>query len=218
MGQVTLTFDNGPDPVVTPHVLDVLARHRVSAMFFVCGKCLDAPGGLDLARQIEAAGHILGNHSYSHETPLGDDPREDHVAQELVRTEALLDQVWTGRRWFRPFGGGGKLGPHLFSKASVEFLQAGGYTCALWNSVPGDWLDAEGWVANALADADREAHTVVVLHDILPDAMKHLDGFLTELEARGHRFTDTLPEDCLPMIDGAPQPSLQANVKERPNA
>ncbi len=209
MGRVCLTFDNGPDPTVTPHVLDVLERHRASALFFVLGHKLDEPHGLDLARRITDAGHRLGNHSYSHEIPLGVDERPDHVALEIERTEERLARVWDGPKWFRPFGGGGKLGPHLLSEASAEYLKTHGYTCVLWNSVPGDWLDATGWVARALEDIERQEHTLVVLHDYLPEPMERLDDFLSEVVARGHRFTDALPPSCLPIVDGQPQASLR---------
>lgn len=63
-GCVALTFDDGPDPEVTPQVLDVLAQHRVHATFFVIGKALAAQP--DLARRMLAEGHAIGNHSWQH--------------------------------------------------------------------------------------------------------------------------------------------------------
>lgn len=216
MAQVHLTFDNGPHPIGTPAVLDVLSARGLSASFFVLGKHLATWEGADLARRIRDEGHRLGNHSFTHETPLGEDPRPDAVHLELQRTQDLLDTLWEGPRWFRPFGGGGKLGPHLLSPATVTWLQAQGSTCILWNSVPGDWLDADGWVARALADAERLDHDVLVLHDILPDAMRHLDRFLGALVDAGHTFTDTFPPDCLPLVEGQPQPGLDRFVQESP--
>ena len=215
MARICLSFDNGPDPEVTPTVLDVLAQHELRASFFVLGHKLAEPSGLALARRIRDAGHRLGNHSFSHETPLGEDPRPDAVEIEIAETEALLRPVWDAPRLFRPFGGGGVLGPHLLSPASVEYLRARRYTCVLWNCVPGDWKDAEGWVEVALRDADAagdEGHLLVVLHDFMPEPMAHLDRFLTELRARGHSFTHELPEDCLPMVEGEPRPDLDDYV------
>lgn len=218
MGRLHLTFDNGPHPEGTPMVLDVLARHGITATFFVLGKELATPTGMGLARRIVDAGHRLGNHSYSHAVPLGEDPRPDAVEQELTRTQDLLDTVWDGPLWFRPFGGGGKLGPHLLSPDAVSWMQARKATCVLWTSVPGDWLDAHGWPAQALVDADTQDHDVLVLHDILPEAMQHLDGFLALLSDRGTTFTDALPTGVLPVIDGAPQDSLEACVGRPPQA
>lgn len=214
MTDLHLTFDNGPHPEVTPRVLDVLARHDVTATFFVLGKHLATPVGARLARQIAAAGHRLGNHSYTHEVPLGRDRRPDAVERELVRTQQLLDDIWSGPRWFRPFGGGGALGPHLLSPQSVEWLCRRKHTCVLWSSVPGDWRDPHGWVEQALTDVSTRTTTVMVLHDILPEAMAHLDRFVRTLRERGHTFTTDLPAELLPVIDGVPQPGLERYVNQ----
>lgn len=211
--QVHLTFDNGPHPEVTPVVLKVLAQRGLTATFFVLGKHLATEEGMTLAKQIRDAGHRLGNHSYTHEIPLGEDPRPEAVSQELEATQALLDQVWEGPRWFRPFGGGGILGPHLLSEESVSWLLQRSFTCVLWNSVPGDWKEPQAWVERALDDAETLSHSVVVLHDILPEAMRHLDRYLGSLEDRGHTFTDTFPLTCTPIIEGRPQPALSQFVQ-----
>jgi peptidoglycan/xylan/chitin deacetylase (PgdA/CDA1 family) len=61
---VSLTFDDGPDPVHTPQVLDILARAGVAATFFLVGR--RARAAPDLARRIAGEGHDLGNHTWSH--------------------------------------------------------------------------------------------------------------------------------------------------------
>lgn len=213
MGSVHLSFDNGPDPEVTPRVLDVLDDHGARATFFLVGKNLETSEGAATAQRIRERGHRLGSHSYTHGTPLGDDLGEEAVARELEQTQLLLDRFWSGPRWFRPFGGGGEIGPHLLSPEAVSWLERRRVTCVLWNSVPGDWKDPEGWVGRALDDAERQAETLVVLHDILPGAMARLDRFLGELTARGHRFTDDFPASCLPIIDGVRQPGLEDYVR-----
>lgn len=63
--RIALTFDDGPDPVWTPKVLDVLARHGVRGTFFVTGRA--AATSPELLRRIVAEGHALGNHSVSHQ-------------------------------------------------------------------------------------------------------------------------------------------------------
>lgn len=62
--RIALSFDDGPDPDVTPQVLDVLAQHGTRATFFVIGKWLDAHP--ELAQRIVDDGHVLGNHSWGH--------------------------------------------------------------------------------------------------------------------------------------------------------
>lgn len=213
MAEVHLTFDNGPHPEGTPRVLEALARHDAHATFFVLGKHVATSEGRALAEAARDAGHRLGNHSYTHEVPLGEDPGADAVARELTRTQDLLEQIWPGPRWFRPFGGGGALGPHLLSPAAVDWLRARRATCVLWNCVPGDWKDAEGWVARALEDVQEQPTSVLVLHDAAPEAMKHLDRFLGELFARGHELTSALPAALTPVIEGVPQAGLHEYVR-----
>src|SRR5580700_9858918 len=69
---VTFTFDDGPFPETTPVVLHVLAKHNVRATFFWIGRYLDgdserAIATRDTARQVAAAGHLVGNHTHDHQ-------------------------------------------------------------------------------------------------------------------------------------------------------
>ena len=217
MARVHLTFDNGPHPEGTPLVLQVLEAHSYTATFFVLGKHLATSEGRALAERCVAAGHRLGHHSWSHTTPLGDDLDPGAVDRELEDTHTLLRGVWDGPRWFRPFGGGGVLGPHLFSPGAVQWLRDQAYTAVLWNSVPGDWKDPDGWVDVALADADRLDDVVVVLHDVVPAAMRHLDRFLVALRERGHTIAHHWPASVTPIVEGRAGPGLVGMVR-RPSA
>jgi peptidoglycan-N-acetylglucosamine deacetylase len=202
MGEVALSFDNGPDPEVTPMVLDVLARRGIKASFFVLGMHLKSPERLKLAERAAAEGHRIGNHSFSHRVPLGLDPAPEAVEREIGATERILGALAQNPKLFRPFGGGGKIGPHLLSPAAVDHLTTNHYTCVLWNSVPEDWIDQDAWVERALTDAASRDHTLVVMHDILPRAMSHLDRFIGTLLDGGHRITDSFPAECVPIEGG----------------
>jgi peptidoglycan-N-acetylglucosamine deacetylase len=199
---VTLTFDNGPDREVTPRVLDVLDRRGVRAHFFVLGKHVATPAGAELVARAHAAGHLIGNHSYHHAVPLGDDLGEDAVAREIVATQALLEPLVPGARRFRPFGGGGAIGPHLLSAPAAAHLIAERYTCVLWNAVPRDWEDPDGWAARALDDLAARDHTVVVLHDVAGACLAGLDAFVRGAQARGARLVLDVPVACTPIVDG----------------
>lgn len=202
MPQVTLSFDNGPDPDVTPGVLDVLASRGVTAHFFVLGKQLVDIAGRRLVERARDEGHLIGNHSFSHAVPLGQDPRADAVEREIAATEALLTPIVPGPRRFRPFGGNGALGPHLLSQRAVDYLVAQGYSCVLWNSVPRDWVDPAAWAARAVADCAERSHTLVVLHDVPDACLAGLPGFIDAVRARGMQFVPELPLECMPIVDG----------------
>lgn len=217
MGRLTLTFDNGPSPETTPAVLDELAARGLHAYFFVVGRQVDGPGGADLVRRAPAAGHRIGNHSMTHDVPLGRSSDPGHVAAEIEAPQARLDELGvTGDPpLFRPFGGGGHLGPHLLSRQAADHLRGRGYTIVLWNSVPVDWEPPfDAWVDRALADLDRRDHTVVVLHDLPSGAMDHLPRFLDEVEARGIEITLDLPDGCTPLRAGVPGPGFDGCVAD----
>jgi peptidoglycan/xylan/chitin deacetylase (PgdA/CDA1 family) len=201
---VTLTFDNGPAPGTTDRVLDVLADRGLAATFFVVGSMLEQPGARDRAERAAAEGHWIGNHSMTHSTPLGEQPDPAYAAREIGATQDLLGDLAHERRFFRPFGLGGLIGPHLLSPSAVDVLCDGSYTCVLWTSVPRDWEDTAGWVDTALADAERQDHAVVVLHDLPTGAMDALPAFLDELDGRGIEVVQDFPADVLPIERGMP--------------
>jgi peptidoglycan-N-acetylglucosamine deacetylase len=198
--KVTLTFDNGPEAQVTPGVLDCLARHRIQTTFFVLGRKAVAPEGVAIIRRAIDEGHWIANHTFTHSAPLGRLDRADAL-REFEQAEQALAWITQPRRLFRP-PGSGQLGRHLLHPAVVEKLIEGLYTCVLWNSVPGDFRDPDGWLERALADCRSRPWTLVVLHDLPNGAMAHLDEFITRLEKEGFEFTQEFPPDCVPILDG----------------
>ena len=70
MFDLTLTFDNGPEPDVTPHVLDILKAHDIKSTFFVIGEKLADPARRRLAVRAHHEGHWIGNHTFKHTVPL----------------------------------------------------------------------------------------------------------------------------------------------------
>ena len=202
MFDLTLTFDNGPDPEVTPRVLDVLQARSLRSTFFVLGRKLGDPVGQDLARRIRAEGHRIANHTFTHAVPLGENPALDVVETEIVATDRLLEEIGTPTRLFRPFGGGGNLDRRLLKRSVVDHLVAERYSCVLWNSIPRDWADPEGWVETALDQCRSQPWSLMVLHDLPTGAMDLLDAFLDTAEALGARFRADFPPDCVPILDG----------------
>ena len=206
--EICLSFDNGPEPEATPSVLDVLAHRRIPALFFVIGEKLRNPKARALAEQARDAGHRIGNHTLTHGAPLG--RRSDAEAvHEISETDALIGDLAAPERYFRPNGGGGALGAHLLNGAAARHLVAHQATMVLWNAVPGDFRDADGWPATAHAMLRAaQAPVMLVLHDLPNGAMRHLDRFLGEVLDQGWRFSADPPLGWVPLRRGVPGPDF----------
>lgn len=199
---VTLTFDNGPEPSVTPHVLEVLERERIRATFFVLGAKLADPARRKLAERAHAAGHWIGNHTMTHGTPLGKLTEAGAARREILDTQKLLGKLSHPDRLFRPFGGGGALGPHLLNQEAVDVLQQEKMTCVLWNAIPRDFDNPDDWTDLALEQCLAQPSTLLVLHDLPNGAMKHLASFISSLRDRGASFQQEFPPECVPIRRG----------------
>ena len=202
MSKLTLTFDNGPSVEITPQVLDILAQYGIKSTFFVCGKNISHEPQRAILERAKREGHWLGNHTFSHAIQLGatDDPAAPR--QEIGRTQALLGELAGAERLFRPYGGGGVIGPRLLSPAALAFLVGGKYTCVLWNSIPRDWEDPTGWPERALSDIISREWTLLVLHDLPTGAMPHLPRFLDRVREAGVAIVQAFPDACVPIRRG----------------
>lgn len=87
---VALSFDDGPDPEVTPEILDLLKQHKAKATFFVIGRHLQQYP--ELGRRIVEEGHELGNHSWTHARTLNFRGAK-HQQTEIERCNALIQSI-----------------------------------------------------------------------------------------------------------------------------
>jgi peptidoglycan/xylan/chitin deacetylase (PgdA/CDA1 family) len=127
--QLAITFDDGPNPAITPQLLDLLARYNAKSTFFVVGKFVREC--LGLVKEISARGHLLGNHTDSHPNLFFCGPEETH--QELLRcTDAIQQASWSAPVWFRPpFG--------YRSPWLSEIVHRQDMRSVMWTLLPGDW-------------------------------------------------------------------------------
>jgi cellulose synthase/poly-beta-1,6-N-acetylglucosamine synthase-like glycosyltransferase/peptidoglycan/xylan/chitin deacetylase (PgdA/CDA1 family) len=185
---IALTFDDGPDPVWTPRILEVLARHRAHATFFVIGSRVNRDPAL--TRRLLAEGHEIGSHTFTH-TDLGALPGW-RLSAELSLTRNAVAAA-TGRRpvLLRP--------PYSSVPDSVG---AAGYTGLRRAGAAGHVvvltdLDTRDWArpgVPAILRAARPAGgagAIVTLHDAGGDrgqTVAALDLLIPRLQARGYRF------------------------------
>jgi peptidoglycan/xylan/chitin deacetylase (PgdA/CDA1 family) len=153
---VTLTFDDGPDPVWTNAVLDVLRRHDVRATFFCTGGNASAhPKELE---RIHRDGHLIGNHTWSH--PFLDELSVDELRRQVDETWSVIGRVvdLPRQRFFRPPYGSR-------TEQALDWLAGSGMVTTLWDVAPDDWSmpgteEIVGRTVGAVADG-----SIVLLHD-----------------------------------------------------
>jgi peptidoglycan/xylan/chitin deacetylase (PgdA/CDA1 family) len=155
-GEVAITFDDGPDPEVTPRVLDLLDAHGAKASFFCVGeRAAAAPG---LAREIVRRGHSVENHSLRHSTGFGwYGPWR--LARELEGAQrALADATGVAPRFFRaPFGTRNPLLDPVLARLDLDLVS--------WTRRGYDTVDADpGRVLGRLVDR-LQPGDVLLLHD-----------------------------------------------------
>jgi peptidoglycan/xylan/chitin deacetylase (PgdA/CDA1 family) len=127
--KLALTFDDGPNPKITPELLDLLDRFHARATFFVIGRfASECP---ELLCEIVKRGHTLGNHTASHPNLIWRSASQ--IREELRQcNEAISAATGAPPRWFRPpFG---MRNPWVIPEA-----EAMGLHTVLWTLLPGDW-------------------------------------------------------------------------------
>ncbi len=217
MFDLTLTFDNGPEPGVTPRVLDILAERGIKSTFFVIGEKLGDPVRRGLAVRAHDEGHWIGNHTFTHSVPLGQQRDAATAQNEIGKTQAAIGGLAHTNRWFRPFGGGGNLDDRLLKPSVVDYLTGHKHSCVLWNAIPRDWADPDGWVDRALEQCRSQPWSLLVLHDLPTGAMNHLERFLDRATDAGARFHQDFPPDCVPIRSGEivlPIDAYVSNIEE----
>ena len=160
-GELALTFDDGPNPAWTPRLLDLLAEHNVHATFFLIGRF--AKVERELARRIADAGHLIGNHTWSH-PDLSRLP-DSNVLDELTRTNDLLAEI-TGNPmiYFRPPFGARR--PYV-----LKLARQLGLVPVTWNAMTTDWNEpsadkiSKNLVGKIETNQRRGYATNIVLHD-----------------------------------------------------
>jgi peptidoglycan/xylan/chitin deacetylase (PgdA/CDA1 family) len=159
--EIALTFDDGPNDVVTERLLDVLAQHNVRASFFLIGRYVRQRP--QITRAIAASGHLVGNHTMTH--PWLAWQSSARIRQELTDCNNILeDTLGVPVRYFRP--------PHGARRPAVlGIARSLGLVPVQWNIIPKDWqlVGAEEIAARTIRgitrNQQRNRASNVVLHD-----------------------------------------------------
>lgn len=175
LAKVALTFDDGPHPVYTPRLLDGLKARGVCATFFVVGE--NIPGNEAILKRMDAEGHLIGNHTYSH-IKLSD-LDSARACAEVEKTNALIEGA-TGKEpeFIRP--------PFGAWKKTMECSL--GMLPVLWDVDPLDWT-----TKNTAAVVERvlkgtEPGAIILLHDYYSSSVDAALQIVDALTQRGYEF------------------------------
>lgn len=188
-GVVYLTFDDGPDELFTPVLLDLLDHHGARATFFLLGRNLAARWGSDQVQDLLNRGHAVGNHSIHHRRLTEYHPWS--VAADLEGASVLIADR-TGYRptcWRAPYGDRNLMVDTV--AASLDLAHVG------WTADPQEWRHP--WVPVVVDYLTRERHdgSIVLLHDRKWHALHIVDDLLPAFHDDGWHF-EVLPSCRVP--------------------
>lgn len=205
---ISLSFDDGPDPKVTPRLLDVLKANKIHATFFVVGRYVSQHP--ELIERMRREGHAIGVHTVSHpniaQVPDWIERGELNLSERLIRQTAGVGASY----WRMPYDGLDE----SFAQEGIDGIlraQQLGYTFAAYDWDTQDWLHAENangtWRDIPLPDLSKGKPLTILLHDAggpnrmrTVDYVSHLIGYAT---AHGYTFT-TMPQVVPELAGGNP--------------
>jgi len=129
--KLALTFDDGPNPAITPKLLDLLDRYKAKATFFVIGRYVrECP---ELVQETAARGHLIGNHTELHPNLFRLSRREIRIELRLCH-DAISNALASPPKWFRPPYG-------MRNPWVIPAARELGYRTVMWTLLPGDWKE-----------------------------------------------------------------------------
>ncbi len=183
--QVALTFDDGPDPLWTPKILDILKAANVKAAFFVVG--VNAERYPNLVRRIVDEGHEIGNHTYYHSNLA--ECGAEHIRLELNATQLLIESI-TGRATtlFRPPYAADTSPSQIRELIPLQIAEDLNYLVVLESIDPQDWARPGADTILQRVKQQRRDGSIILLHDAGGDrsqTVEALPRILDWLHTRG---------------------------------
>jgi peptidoglycan glcNAc deacetylase len=172
---VALTFDDGPNATTTPQALDILAKYKIKATFFVQGK--NVAGNEAILKRMKAEGHEVGNHSWDH--PVLTKLSLEDAKKQLTDTESAITSVLgTSSKLMRPPYGA--ISDDIRNSLDLSFI--------LWDVDSLDWKSKNE--AAILAEIQRQASngSIILMHDIHQTSVNSLPKVIEYLQGEGYSF------------------------------
>ena len=184
--QLALTYDDGPNDPHTLRLLEILAKHDVRATFFLIGRYVEQCP--EIAREIAKAGHVVGNHTFTHPLLIFKSPAE--IRRELSDCRAALqDAVGEHSNLFRPPFGGRR-------RAVLQVARELGLEPIMWNVTGFDWNAPPSAVIEQKVVSQVRGGNIILLHDgghkqmgaNRSQTVLATDRLITRYKSEGSRF------------------------------
>jgi len=184
--QLALTYDDGPNDPHTLRLLEILAKHDVRATFFLIGRYVEQCP--EIAREIAKAGHVVGNHTFTHPLLIFKSPAE--IRRELSDCRAALqDAVGEHSNLFRPPFGGRR-------RAVLQVARELGLEPIMWNVTGFDWNAPPSAVIEQKVVSQVRGGNIILLHDgghkqmgaDRSQTVLATDRLITRYKSEGSRF------------------------------
>jgi peptidoglycan/xylan/chitin deacetylase (PgdA/CDA1 family) len=189
--QLALTYDDGPNDPHTLRLLEVLAKHDVRVTFFLIGRYVRQHP--EIAREVVKAGHVVGNHTFTH--PLLTFMSVVEIRRELTDCRsALQDAIGEHSNLFRPPFGGRR-------PAVLRVARELGLEPVMWNVTGYDWNAPPSSVVERKVTKQIRGGDVVLLHDgghkqmgaDRSQTVLATDSLITKYKSEGYEFV-TIPQ------------------------
>ncbi|MCZ8516159.1 polysaccharide deacetylase family protein [Paenibacillus filicis] len=180
---IAITFDDGPNPVYTPQILDLLKQYQAKATFFVLGKRVQMYPAIAIREVNE--GHEIANHTFDHHF-LKNYPAQKLVDEIRQTQEVIFDITEQMPHVFRPPGG-------FYNDALLDSMKEDKLTVVMWS-----WYqDTKDWrkpgVDKIVSQVLGNVHNgdIILFHDLQGDCSQTVEALrriLPELQKRGYQF------------------------------
>lgn len=173
--RIALTFDDGPHPIYTPQMLELLKEEQVPATFFLLGENVELYG--DVVKEIAKEGHLIGNHTYHHVQVTSLSLEE--ACKEIQETSDLIEELTgTGTEYVRP----------PFGTWNEELEERLNMIPVMWSIDTKDWTTQNvDWIVRETVK-HAEDHDIILMHDSYQSTVDAVKRVIEQLEAEGFEF------------------------------
>jgi peptidoglycan-N-acetylglucosamine deacetylase len=203
---IAMTFDDGPSPVNTTRLLDILKQRNIKVTFFMIGPNVVAHP--EIARRALAEGHEIGNHSWTH--PQLSKLSDQGVTEEITKTQEAIKNAcgFTPTLLRPPYG--------AITKRQREWIeQQFGLNVILWTVDPLDWKRPGPTVVTQRILSGARPGAIILSHDIHQQTIEAMPATLDGLMAKGYKFVTVSQLIAMNHPKPSPSPAAVSRASEK---